>query len=193
MSLLSSTLGSLLEQVCADTPVPSCGATASICANLGLGLLLMALRNAERKEPAAQRRDLIASCEQLTAVLAAHADNDVRTFQAYIDELSENGGVHTQKRSLEITLASLAAARSCYEGLCLAQRAVPWVVAYMRNDVVSASLIMHASLSALLLNVDADCARLAPTEGLPDPAQTRISLQREAEDVLRRIQATAGV
>ena len=190
MSLWSSTLESWLEQISADTPVPSCGATVSVCANMGLGLLLMALRNAQRKQPAAPRQELIVSCEQLTAVLAAHADNDVRTFQAYIDELSEKAGVHTQERILEITLASLAAARSCYEGLCLAERAMPWVVTHMRSDVVSAALIMHASLCALLLNVDADCAQLEQEQHVPDPTAARSLLQREGENVLRRIQAS---
>ncbi|MCI8211393.1 hypothetical protein AUC61_17840 [Pseudomonas sp. S25] len=191
MSLWSTTLESWLEQVSADTPVPSCGATVSVCANLGLGLLLMALRNAQRKHPAPERMELIGSCERLTALLAAHADNDMRTFQAYIDELSEKGGVHTQELTLGITLASLAAARSCHEGLCLAEQALPWVMKHMRSDVTSAALIVHASLCALLLNVDADRAGLEQHDDVPDPIATRLLLQQEADQALRRIKAAS--
>jgi formiminotetrahydrofolate cyclodeaminase len=185
MSLWSSTLESYLSQVSADTPVPSCGATASVCANLGLGLLLMALRNAARKYPAAERQELIGAAEGLAPILMAHADNDVRTFQAYIDELSSGSGEHTEQGRLDITLGSLAAARSCYQGLILAEQALPWVLPHMRSDVISAAMIMHASLEALLLNVDSNCSHAGNLDTSADLVQTRVHLQREADAVLR--------
>lgn len=186
MSLWTSTLESYLDQVAADTPVPSSGATTAVCANLGLGLLLMALHNTARKEPGSDIQRLIKTVEELKEVLKAHADNDVRTFRAYIDETPERGG-HTKQRALDITLGSLAAARSCYEGLCLAERAMGLVHTHVRTDVISAALIMHASLCAMLLNVDSDCSQVESLGDSPVSKATRSALQSEADMTLQRL------
>lgn len=190
MSVWSLTLESFRNQVSAHSPVPSCGATACVCASFGLALILLAMRNTAAKKPNAALAALIESAEALTPVLSAHADNDVRTFDAYIDETSHGGATHSEQRTLDITLGALAAARSAFECLLLAEQALEHVAPHLRGDVVAGALIAHASLSALLLNVDADASHLE-SEGIASTIwPSRKALQDEADTALERIRSS---
>ena len=187
MSVWSITLEAFRNQVSANTPVPSCGAAACVCANFGLALIIMAVRNTAAKKRSAAVDVLIESAEALEPVLSAQADNDVRTFDAYIDETAHGVATHSEQRTLDITLGALAAARSGFKCLMLAEQALEHVAPHLRGDVVAGALIVHASLSALLLNVDSDASHLE-SEGITSTIwPSRKALQEEADSALQRI------
>ncbi|MBA1200355.1 hypothetical protein G7009_00860 [Pseudomonas capeferrum] len=187
MSVWSSTLEAFRNQVAAIAPVPSGGATACVCASLGLALLLMALRNANEKEPLAEREKTIIEIEGLAPVLAEQADNDVRTFEAYVNEVSGDSNGHSSKTIMDVTLAAITGARSCCTGLEMAERGLSQVLPYMRSDVVAAALIMHASLCALLINAKQDAEQLDSPQDQAELGQVIAQLQTQADQLLKRI------
>lgn len=184
MSLWSYTLDSFCEQIASPAPVPSGGATACVCASFALALLQMAIRKSCDQEHADSELDFAASVEELLVVMKAHADNDVRTFGAFIGKSPPGSPGHSRQEALDITLGSLAAARSCFEGILLAQAAAPSVKKTLQCDVVSSAWMMHASLSALLINVDADAANLPDSNQKQDAMRTRADLQSQADQAL---------
>lgn len=187
MSIWTSSLDSFSDAIAADTPVPSCGAMACVCAHFSLALLLMALRKSAGCDLEQERQTTISEIEHLLPVIKAHADNDVRTFSAFIDESQATDQGHSEQRTLEITLGALAAARSCLQGIDLAQRGLACVKAFLQSDAVAAALTLHASLSALLLNMDSDLDQLEPSERKIDLERSRAELQHRADQALGRI------
>lgn len=187
MSIWSSSLESFRDKIAADTSVPSCGATSCVCASFGLALLLMALRKSAACNLEDERKKTIYEVEQLMDVMKAHADNDVRTFSAFIKEPVVDSQGHSQQRILEITLGALAAARCCLQGIELAETGLPCVKPFLHCDVVAAVLTMHASLSAILLNVDSDVEQLEPSARRTDLVHSRSDLQRKADEALARV------
>ncbi|MBD1553257.1 cyclodeaminase/cyclohydrolase family protein [Pseudomonas typographi] len=169
MSVWSCTLAAFRGQVAANVPVPSCGATACVCAALGLALLLMALRNAQHKAPDADRQHLIEAAERLLPAPPSHAATDGR------------------QNALNVTLGALAGACSCLEGLEPVEGSLPWVAAPLQSELVAAALILHAGLSAMLLNVAADAGELDAAQEALDPQQVASQLQTAADEGLRRI------
>jgi hypothetical protein len=84
----------------------------------------MAIHKSYDQEQADSEPDLSIRAEQLLNLMKAHADNDVRTFGAFIEEAAPGSSLHSRQHTLDITLGSLAAARSCFEGIALAHSAV---------------------------------------------------------------------
>lgn len=187
MSLWTSTLEAFRNQVAANVPVPSGGATACVCASLGLALLLMALRNTHEKEPSPERQATLAEIEALARVMAEHADNDVRTFQAYVSEVADGSSDHSLKATLEVALAAIAGARSCLAGLEMAERGMSQVLSYLRSDVIAAALIMHASLSALLINAKQDAGQLDEPGNRAELNRVIVQLQSRADQLLSTV------
>jgi formiminotetrahydrofolate cyclodeaminase len=187
MSIWLSSLESFRDKIAADTSVPGCGATSCVCASFGLALLLMALRKSDTHHLEDERNKTIHAVEQLMDVIQAHADNDVRAFSAYIEEPLAQAQGHSQQRTLDVTLGALAAARGCLQGIELAQRGLPCVKSTLQCDLVAAVLIMHASLSALLLNVDSDVDQIVPSARRTELAHDRCDLQQKADEALARV------
>lgn len=190
MSLWSVSLGEFREQVASNAPVPGCGAVTCVSAGLGLALVLKALRNAQGKKPDKARGAVIEEAERLSPVIAAHADADVRSFGAYIDELVCECEGPAEQRTLDVTLGSLAAARSCLAGMHLADEAKPLVSAFMRADIMAGALLLHASLMSLLVNVAIDgkgeCSSAGEGE---DPYLAIQALQAAADKLMSRIRS----
>jgi formiminotetrahydrofolate cyclodeaminase len=188
MSVWSCTLNSFCDQVASSAPVPSCGATACVCASLALALLQMAIRKSYDQEKTDSELDLdIIKGQQLLNEMKAHADNDMRTFGAFIENAATESSRHSRQHALDITLGSLAAARSCHEGIVLAQSAFSNVKRALQCDVVSSALMMHASLSALLINVDMDAANLPASIQTIELMRARADLQSQADELLARL------
>jgi formiminotetrahydrofolate cyclodeaminase len=57
----------------------------------------------------------------------------------------------------------------------------------LQCDLVAAVLIMHASLSALLLNVDSDVDQIVPSARRTELAHDRCDLQQKADEALARV------
>jgi formiminotetrahydrofolate cyclodeaminase len=147
----------------------------------------MAIHKSYDQEQADSEPDLSIRAEQLLNLMKAHADNDVRTFGAFIEEAAPVSSLHSRQHTLDITLGSLAAARSCFEGIALAHSAVSSVKKALRCDVVSSAVMMHASLTALLINVDTDAANLARYSRTEELIRTRADLQSQADELLARL------
>jgi formiminotetrahydrofolate cyclodeaminase len=147
----------------------------------------MALRKSDTHHLEDERNKTIHAVEQLMDVIQAHADNDVRAFSAYIEEPLAQAQGHSQQRTLDVTLGALAAARGCLQGIELAQRGLPCVKSTLQCDLVAAVLIMHASLSALLLNVDSDVDQIVPSARRTELAHDRCDLQQKADEALARV------
>jgi formiminotetrahydrofolate cyclodeaminase len=147
----------------------------------------MALRKSVACNLQDEQQKTLHEVEQLMPVMKAHADNDVRMFSAFIKEPQVDSQGHSQQRTLEVTLGALAAARCCLQGIELAQRGLPCVKPLLQCDVVAAVLIMHASLSALLLNVDSDNDQLVPSVRRTEVVNSRRDLQQKADEALARV------
>ncbi|WP_159811730.1 cyclodeaminase/cyclohydrolase family protein [Pseudomonas sp. 18058] len=189
MSLWSCTLDSFCEQVASVAAVPSCGATACVTASLALALLQMAIRKSCDQEVGNTALGIAAEVERLLDVMKAHADNDMRTFGAFTENAAAGSSRPSRQYALDITLGSLAAARSCYEGIALAQSAISKVKRTLQCDVVSSALMMHASLSALLINVETDAANFTPSTHTEELTRTRAELQSQADELLARLRS----
>lgn len=147
----------------------------------------MALRKSAAGNLEDDRKKIIYEVEQLMLLMKAQADNDIRAFSAFINEPLLNSQGHSQQRILEITLGALAAARCCLQGIELAENGLRCVKPFLQCDVVAAILTMHASLSALLLNVDSDVDQLALSDRKSDLILSRSDLQRKADEALARV------
>lgn len=117
--------------------------------------------------------------------MAAEADNDIRIFNAY---MQEPAGGHSRQRTLDITLGSLAAARCCLDGMQFADRALSFAKPHVRGDVLASALLLHAGLQALLLNVDADAGTSGLSGEHPHIASARLQIDQVAGGILMRMQ-----
>lgn len=190
MSIWSTTMEAFCEQVASSAPVPSCGAAACASAGFSLALLLMALRKSAGGEQDPELAGRIAETEALLAVIKAHADNDMKTFGAFIEDSASSNSGHDPQLSLDVTLGSLAAARSCLKGIELAAAAMPRVKKTLKCDVTSCALMLHGSLSALLINVDADAGNLSGSRQGARVMGDRAEIQRAADDLLASLRVT---
>lgn len=190
MSIWSTTMEAFCEQVASSAPVPSCGAAACASAGFSLALLLMALRKSAGGVQDPELAGRIAETEALLAVIKAHADNDMKTFGAFIEDSASSSSGHDPQLSLDVTLGSLAAARSCLKGIELAAAGMPRVKKTLKCDVTSCALMLHASLSALLINVDADADNLSGSRQGARVMGDRAEIQRAADDLLASLRVT---
>ncbi|WP_225774274.1 cyclodeaminase/cyclohydrolase family protein [Pseudomonas sp. Marseille-Q5115] len=149
-------------------PVPSCGATAAVCGNLGLALIVMALGKSQAREAHPARETLLAEARALLPVLAAHADGDMRDFGRFIEDLPHTEPEDAQRqRDLAVLVnRTHQAAQDAQRALELAVTALPLATPSLRCDVRAGGLMLHASVHALLLNLAED----APL--LQDPGRT---------------------
>lgn len=190
MSIWSTTMEAFCEQVASPGPVPSCGAAACASAGFSLALLLMALRKSVGGEQDPGLASLTTETQALLEVVKAHADNDMKTFGAFIEDSAASASGHDPQLSLDVTLGSMAAARSCLQGIELAAAAMPCVKKSLRCDVMSCALMLHASLSALLINVDADAGNLSGSRQGARVMGDRADIQRAADVLLASLRVT---
>jgi formiminotetrahydrofolate cyclodeaminase len=190
MSIWSDTMEAFCEQVASSAPVPSCGAAACASASFSLALLLMALRKSVGGEQDRRLTSLTAETQALLAVIKAHADNDMKTFAAFIENSTASASGHDPQLSLDVTLGSLAAARSCLQGIELAAAAMPCVKKSLKCDVTSCALMLHGSLSALLINVEADAGNLSCPEQARSVMGDRARIQSAADSLLAVLRVT---
>jgi formiminotetrahydrofolate cyclodeaminase len=177
---------------------PGCGAAAAASADFGLALVMKGLRISDAKHPDAECKRLLDKAEQLLETLADHADGDMQAFEGYLEALQlpkdneeqcdhRRQALYTATR--EVNRIPLATAETCLAGLGLALQAWPLTEAYLQSDVTAGGLLLHSGLSAVLLNVDANLSGLDDGQLREDAAHERETLQREADEYLRRLRA----
>lgn len=139
-------------------PVPSCGATAAVCGDLGLALVAMALGKSHERQGTSQTRALLDDARRRLPQLAAHADQDMRAFGRFIRALPHTSAQSPDRQQAvrRMTEGACQAAEDAQQALELAVAALPHVAAGLQCDVRAGGLILHASVQALLLNVAED-------------------------------------
>lgn len=186
-------LADFRDATAADRPTPGCGAAAAVVSDIGLALVLKGLRISESHGSDPARRRLLHRAESLIGRPGAFADADIRAFQNYLQARRDDAG-DLQTASRQACAVPLATAHSCLEALELANEAWPLVAALVRSDVQAGALLIHAGLSAALINVDADMASLEDAAAREQAGRSREHLQADADKVVQQLldQAEAG-
>lgn len=173
-------LAEFRDAAAANQPTPGCGAVAAVSADLGLALVLKGLRISDAHERTSRRRQLLEAAESMLGRPGAFADDDMQAFEAYLDSLHDDPEAR-QQASRQACAVPLATARSCLQALELAVAAWPQTALHVRSDVHAGALLIHAALSAVLLNVDADLAALGDRVAQQQTRQARRRLQDDAD------------
>ncbi|WP_158635478.1 cyclodeaminase/cyclohydrolase family protein [Pseudomonas duriflava] len=183
------TLADFREATAANTATPSCGAAAVVAADLGLALILMALRITESKQPDLERARLIERAENLLIKLGAYADADIKAFKTYMNVMKEKDEPQKEVKNAtqQVVEVPLATAKACLEGVRLAKQALPLTVEPVRSDILSGALLLQAGLSAVLLNVDVNLSNLQETHARDAAKRARSQLQDEADELLAEL------
>lgn len=182
-SLWNMTLGAFRDDI-ESRSMPGCGAAAASAAATGLALVLKGLRLSTDEHAMEARDSLIRQADACVDALAGYADEDVAAFQAYLaarkaarDPQHDSAIADAQQRINQVPMET---ARACLQGLRLSERATPYTKSALQSDTQAGAQLLHAGLSMVLLNVDANAAQL-------DDAEKRAALQAER----RQLQAEA--
>lgn len=156
--------------------MPGCGAVAANAAANGLSLVLKGLRLSDSKHAESERARLIARAHALVERLGDYAEEDVAAFKAYLAAQkgsdADSGNDALGAAVERINQVPLVTARACCEGLELVTPALECTKSALHSDARAGAQLLHAGLSMVLLNVDANI------EGLDD-AREREVLERE--------------
>lgn len=186
-SLWTQRLADLRAATAANQPTPGCGAAAAVTADIGLALVLKGLRISEAHGSDPTRRALLQAAEALLGRPGAFADDDVRAFGDYLNAARDGEPEQKQAASRQACAVPLALAHCCLEALELAVDAWPCTDPNVQSDAQAGAVLIHAGLSAALINVDADLAGLEDAASRDQVAQTRTRLQAEGDDLLQRL------
>ncbi|MBK3868910.1 hypothetical protein GFL09_14675 [Pseudomonas stutzeri] len=181
------TLADFRSAIAAAQPTPGCGAAAAVTADIGLALILKGLRISEVHGTGAVRQHLVRSAETLLGRPGAFADDDMQAFDDYLSAARRGQPESRQAASRQTCAVPLATAHCCLQALGLAVSAWPLVLPMLRSDVQAGALLVHAGLSAALINVDADLPMVEDVAERDLVAQARQRLQEQADERLRRL------
>ncbi|WP_136068626.1 cyclodeaminase/cyclohydrolase family protein [Modicisalibacter radicis] len=199
-SIWNMTLGGFRDAI-ESRSTPGCGAAAASSAVMGLALVLKGLRITDDKHPDAARGELIARGDAQLAELVRYADEDVDAFNAYLAAVKRPRDSDAEKRTRERAIQAaaeranrvpLATARCCLEALKLAGRALEKTAGNLHSDTLAGGLMLHAALSSVLTNVDANLASLHDDTERESMAAERHALQGRADRQRERLLACAA-
>ena len=117
----------------------------------------------------------------------AFADDDMQAFSDYLSAAREGEAEDKQAAARQACAVPLALAHCCLEALELAVDAWPLTDPNVQSDVQAGAVLIHAGLSAALINVDADMPSLDAGATREQAGQTRRRLQSEGDALLRRL------
>lgn len=169
---------------------PGCGAAAAASAGMGLALVLKGLRITDGKHSDAERGELIARGDVQLAELGRYADEDVEAFNDYLAAVKRPHDTDDQRNARRRAIQAaaeranqvpLATAHSCLEALKLSGEALKKTADNLRSDTLAGGLMLHAALSSVLINVDANLASLHDVMERESMAVARHALQHEAD------------
>ncbi|BAP81517.1 hypothetical protein MT1_4344 [Pseudomonas sp. MT-1] len=186
-SIWTQRLADFRTATAANQPTPGCGAAAAVTADIGLALVLKGLRISEAHGSDPTRRALLQAAEALLGRPGAFADDDVRAFVDYLNAARDGESEQKQAASRQACAVPLALAHCCLEALELAVDAWPCTNSNVQSDAQAGTVLIHAGLSAALINVDADVASLEDAVSRDQVAQSRTRLQAEGDDLLQRL------
>ncbi|WP_423820634.1 cyclodeaminase/cyclohydrolase family protein [Salinisphaera sp. SPP-AMP-43] len=191
-SLWNMTLGAFRDDI-ESRSMPGCGAAAASSAANGLALVLKGLRLSADDETAASRDRLIEQADVCVDALAGYADEDVAAFQDYLAARKAASDPDRDSAVAEagqrITQVPVDTARACLEGLALSRQAMAYTKPALQSDTRAGAQLLHAGLSMVLLNVDANTAQLDDPQASDALRQERQRLQADADRYLAALTA----
>ncbi|ARS52909.1 hypothetical protein B9G99_08450 [Kushneria konosiri] len=178
-------------------PMPGCGATAVVSADLGLALVLKGLHLSQQHHASGARQALIDEGASLKNRLSPLAEEDVAAFEAFMaavgrDE-SDDGrqdAIHEAAESaVEVPLRT---AQLCDAALALAHQAGDHIEAQFVSDAVAGARLVHAALHGVLLNVSANAGQLGNDAARDRALHARDGLAHRADALLSTITGAAS-
>lgn len=176
----------------ARQPTPGCGAAAAVTAEIGLALVVKGLRISEAHESVPSRRALTHTAEALLGRPGAFADDDMQAFSEYLSATRDGDPEDQQAAARQACAVPLALAHCCLQALELAATAWPCSAENVQSDIQAGAVLIHAGLSAALINVDADMASLDDIQSREQAGSSRQRLQTEGDGLLQLLLAQAG-
>ena len=186
-SVWAQPLADFRAATAAGKPTPGCGAAAAVTADIGLALMVKGLRISEAHGSEPARLKLMQAAEALLGRPGAFADDDIQAFGDYLRAARDGDPEDKQAAARQACAVPLALAHCCLQALELAVDAWPGAAANVQSDVQAGAVLIHAGLSAALINVDADMASLDDAAAGDQARQVRRRLQLEGDGLLRRL------
>jgi formiminotetrahydrofolate cyclodeaminase len=186
-SVWTQRLDAFRTATAARQPTPGCGAAAAVTADIGLALVLKGLRISEAHASDPTRLERMQAAEALVGRPGAFADHDMQAFDNYLSANRDGDLQRKQNAARQACAVPLALAHCCLEALELAVAAWPCTDPIVQSDVQAGAVLIHAGLSAALINVDADRASLSDASAQHQAAQSRRRLQAEGDRLLRQL------
>lgn len=186
-SVWTQRLAEFRRATAARQPTPGCGAAAAVTADIGLALVLKGLRISEAHTSDPTRLELTQSAQALLGRPGAFADDDMQAFSEYLSASREDEPKQKQAASRQACAVPLALAHCCLEALELAVNAWPCTAPAWTSLWTIGAVLIHAGLSAALINVDADMASLDDASAQDQAGRTRQRLQAEGDGLLQQL------
>lgn len=165
--LLDLPVGEFLDRTASASPTPGGGSVAAVTGALASALVAMVARLTDRKKGYEQAWELageaVDRADRLTADLHAAAQEDVRSFEAYMAALRLPKGSPEERRARRAALAEatrrataapLAIAAACAEILHVAKRLAPVANRHAVSDIGAAAHLAAAAAGAALLTAE---------------------------------------
>lgn len=168
-------------------PTPGCGAAAAVTADVGLALVVKGLRISEAHGSRPERLEPLHAAEALLGRAGSFADDDMQAFADYLSAARNGEAGDQQAAARQACAVPLALAHCCLEALELAEAAWPLTDANVQSDVQAGAVLIHAGLSAALINVDADMPNLDDQAAREQATQARLRLQNDGDASLQRL------
>ena len=186
-SIWTHRLADFRDATAANQPTPGCGAAAAVTVDIGLALVVKGLRISEAHGSEPARADLLQAAEGLLGRPGAFADDDVQAFGDFLSAARTGEPEQKQAASRQACAVPLALAHCALEALDLAVKCWPHTDSNVQSDAQAGAVLIHAGLSAALINVDADMASIDDSASRDQAAQTRERLQDEGDELLQRL------
>ncbi|MFK4024884.1 cyclodeaminase/cyclohydrolase family protein [Stutzerimonas balearica] len=132
--LWRESLAAFRAALAADAPAPGCGAAAAVTADLGLALVVKALRISRRHADSVALAEQLAQAESLLGRLGRFADEDMQAFSDYL-QAAQRGDEARDLAARQACAVPLASAHGCLQGLEIAVVARPLVRGALSSDV----------------------------------------------------------
>jgi formiminotetrahydrofolate cyclodeaminase len=208
-SLWNLTTAQLRDQVASLKPTPGGGSVSTITATLGLALVHKGVNVSLKRsasDPTRHQRlvGLSAKLTSLIDTLSAFADADSAAFESYTqarslphttDIESTTRNLAMQQDLLRSTELPLESATEMIQALTFVEEALELADGHVISDIFSGALLLHASIKAVLLNVDANLGGIADTEKRGILKDRRIELESAAlrmETISQKLPLTFG-
>ncbi|WP_457808834.1 cyclodeaminase/cyclohydrolase family protein [Kushneria sp. EE4] len=181
----------------AREPMPGCGATAVVSADLGLALVLKGLNLSQQHDASAPRKALIEEGESLKQRLAPLAAEDMAAFEAFMEAVGRDESDAGRRTAIHAAAETavevpLKTAQLCDAALALAQQAGEHIESQFVSDAVAGARLIHAALHGVLLNVAANAGQLGSDDARDRALHARDGFAQRGDALLAAIADTAS-